>query len=122
VNKILIADDNRDFSAALKLALEAAGYIVYLAATGREAILAQRSTPADFLITDLLMPDTDGLEAVAAFRKEFPTVKIVVVSGAQRLDRLRYLETAKLIGADFTFQKPFEVEALLKALKSLRGP
>ena len=122
MNKILIADDNRDFSAALKLALEAAGYIVYLAATGQEAILVQRSTPANFLITDLVMPDTDGLETVETFRKEFPATKIIVVSGAEKLERSRYLETAKLIGADFTFQKPFEVEALLEALKSLRRP
>lgn len=119
MKKILIADDNRDFAAALKLALQGAGYTVYLAANGSEAIFMQRNTPADILIADLVMPESDGLETIDRFRREFPATKVVVVSGAQKIDAPRYLLTAKLIGADFTFRKPFEFKDLLQALKSL---
>lgn len=119
MNKILVADDNRDFAAVLKLALEGAGYTVYLAANGREAILVQRSTPADILITDIFMPDSDGIETIDRFRQEFPKTRIIVMSGDQKLAKREYLTTAALIGADATFRKPFEIEALLKVLKSL---
>jgi CheY-like chemotaxis protein len=119
VKNILIADDNRDFSSTLKLTLEAEGYSVYLAANGREAVLVQRKTPADVLITDLAMPDSDGFEAIDAFRKEFPATKVVVVSGAKRLDAPLYLKAAELMGAHAAFRKPFDVELLLKALKAL---
>lgn len=86
LKKILIADDNRDFCSTLKLTLEAEGYSVDLATNGREAVLAQRNTTADVLITDLAMPDSDGFEVFDAFRSEFPGTKLVVVSGAKRLD------------------------------------
>ncbi len=114
---ILIAEDNRDFAAMLKLALEAAGYVVYLAANGREAVDMQRAAPAQVLITDLLMPESDGFEAVDAFRREFPATRVVVVSGVEKLDARRYLAAAELMGADATFRKPFDVEDLLKTLK-----
>ena len=119
MKNILIADDNRDFSSTLKLVLEAEGYSVYLATNGREAILVQRNTPADVLITDLAMPDSDGLETIDAFRREFPGTKLVVVSGAKRLDASLYLKAAELMGADAAFRKPFDVEVFLKALKAI---
>jgi CheY-like chemotaxis protein len=117
--RILIADDNSDFAAMLKLALEGAGYDVEVAANGHDALVAQRSAPADVLITDLVMPESDGLEAVAAFRREFPATRLVVVSGAERLATARYLAIAQLMGADAVLRKPFEIEALLGTLKSL---
>ena len=115
---VLIAEDNQDFAEALKLALEAEGYRVYLAGNGREAIAVQRKTPSRILITDLVMPESDGLEAIDIFRREFPATKVVVVSGAQKIDPRRYLEAAKLMGADATFRKPFKVEDLLATLET----
>jgi DNA-binding response OmpR family regulator len=116
---VLIAEDNRDFAEMLKVSLEAEGYKVYLAGNGHEAIAAQRRTPARILITDLVMPESDGLEAIEAFRKEFPSTKLVVISGAEKLNVPRYLDAAKLMGADLTFRKPFHVRKLLDALKSI---
>ncbi len=119
MKSVVIADDNRDFSEALKLALETAGYTVYLAANGHEAILIQRRTPARVLITDLMMPDNDGFETIDAFRREFPATKLVVVSGVETLSAPRYLAAATLMGAHAAIRKPFEVDALLKTLNSL---
>lgn len=116
---VLIADDNRDFAQVLKLALEAHGYAVSLAANGREAIAMQRRAAVDVLITDLIMPESDGFEAIDAFRKEFPATRLIVVSGAERLEAGRYLEAAKLIGAHATFRKPFAVDDLLRTLRGI---
>jgi DNA-binding NtrC family response regulator len=119
MNSILIAEDNRDFALSLQLALEAAGYAVRVAENAREAIALQREKPAAVLITDLVMPEGDGFEAIDAFRKEFPATKLIVISGAEKLNAPRYLAAAHLIGADATFQKPFEFEDLLSVLRSL---
>lgn len=119
MNSVLIAEDNRDFALSLRLALETAGYSVRLAENGREAIVLQRARPARVLITDLVMPDSDGFEAIDAFRKEFPATKVVVISGAERLNASRYLAAAQLMGADAAFRKPFEVDELLNLLRSL---
>ncbi|HEX6296073.1 MAG TPA: response regulator [Burkholderiales bacterium] len=119
MNSILIAEDNRDFALSLQLALEAAGYAVRVAENAREAIALQRVSPAEALITDLIMPEGDGFEAIDAFRKEFPATKLIVISGAEKLNAARYLAAAHLIGADATLQKPFEVDALLEILRAL---
>lgn len=116
--RILIADDNAEFAAVLQLALEAEGYAVQVAPNGREALELQRRSPADVLITDLVMPERDGFETLASFRAEFPTTKVVVISGQGRLHTPRYLFAAELMGADAVLQKPFEVEELLKILRS----
>jgi DNA-binding NtrC family response regulator len=119
MKSILIADDNRDFALSLQLALETAAYAVRVAENAREAIALQRANPAEVLITDLVMPEGDGFEAIDAFRKEFPATKLIVISGAEKLNTARYLAAAQLIGADATFQKPFEIEDLLSVLRSL---
>lgn len=121
--RILLVDDDADFGLALKLALEADGYAVQLAVNGGEALALQRRQPADVVITDLVMPEQDGFEIIQSFRREFPQTKIVVVSGAERLDVPRYLSAAKLMGVDATLQKPFAVAVLLRKLREIQaGP
>jgi CheY-like chemotaxis protein len=116
--RVLIADDNAEFASMLQLALEAAGYAVAVAANGREALALQRIYGAEVLITDLVMPESDGFETIESVRREFPQTKIVVISGQGRLYTPRYLEAAKLMGVDAVLRKPFEVEELLKILQS----
>jgi CheY-like chemotaxis protein len=116
---ILLADDNADFASVLSSALEAAGYRVACAANGREALVRQREHPADVLITDLVMPERDGFETIDSFLAEFPRTRIIVISGAGKLKTSLHLSAAKLIGADATLEKPFEVESLLKTLRKL---
>lgn len=116
---ILIADDNAALRRSLKLALEAEGYRVRLAANGAEALAAQRVRPADVLITDIFMPESDGFETIDAFRRAYPATRILVMSGDAQLARGEYLAVAALIGVDATLKKPFETEALLEALRAL---
>jgi CheY-like chemotaxis protein len=117
--RLLVVDDDADMRLTLKFALEIAGYTVDVAANGREAVARQRENPCDVLITDIFMPDSDGFEAIDAFRKEFPATKIIVVSGGAQFTKRDYLPDAELIGADATLQKPFDVDVLLKTLQSL---
>jgi CheY-like chemotaxis protein len=117
--RILLAEDDADLRLALKLSLEAAGYTVATAANAQEALALQRREPAEVLVTDIFMPEGDGFEAMDAFRREFPSTRIVVVSGGGQRGKGDYLAAARLAGVDATLQKPFEIEALLETLRRL---
>jgi CheY-like chemotaxis protein len=119
MREILIADDNVALRQALKLALEVAGYRVRVAAHGGEAFALQSEHPADVLVTDIFMPESDGFETIVQFQQSFPDTKIVVISGdAQRIER-EYLSAAALMGVDATLKKPFHAGDLLRVLESL---
>ena len=119
--RLLIADDDADTRTTMGLLLERAGYSVRLAPDGAKALEMQREAPADVLITDLLMPEVDGIEAIDRFRREFPAIRIVAMSGGGlRVHGAAYLATAEVAGAEAVLRKPFEIEALLSVLKDLR--
>lgn len=122
MREILIADDDAGLRQALKLALEAKGYHVRVAANGRRALALQREAPAEVLITDIFMPDSDGFEVIDDFKKIFPGTKIVAISGDAKRAKREYLSVAELIGVDATLAKPFRIEALLEILRSLDAP
>lgn len=117
MKKVLIADDNADIRESLKRVLERAGYAVEVARDGDEALARQKANPANVLITDLFMPGRDGFETLAAFRKTYPQTRIVAISGESRMTRRDYLESARLIGVDATFRKPFDPQQLVETLR-----
>jgi CheY-like chemotaxis protein len=117
--RVLIVDDDADMRLTLKLALELEGYAVVEAANGREAVEQQRNAPSDVVLTDIFMPESDGFEAIDALRRDFPAVKVIVMSGGAQLAKRDYLPDAELMGADATLQKPFDIDQLLKTLKRL---
>ena len=116
---ILVVDDKAEVRQLLKAALEDAGYVVATAANGAEALAQQRRSPAQVVITDLFMPDTDGFETIQALRADYPGTRIVAISGDSTRTRHEYLQSAELIGVDATLRKPIEIETLLKTLESL---
>jgi CheY-like chemotaxis protein len=120
MTRLLVVDDSADMRESMKLLLERAGYRVELAGNGTEALAAQRRRAADVLITDIFMPEADGLETIEAFKREFPQVKILAMSGGGvRVGGAVYLETARVAGADAMLRKPFEMKVLLQALQEL---
>jgi CheY-like chemotaxis protein len=119
--RLLIVDDDADMRLSLKLALEMAGYSIDLAADGREALAIQKQRPADVLITDIFMPESDGFEVIDAVRRGFPHTRIVVVSGGARLAKREYLLDAALMDVDAVLQKPFDVETLLRTLDTIQN-
>jgi CheY-like chemotaxis protein len=119
---ILIAEDNAELRRSLRLGLEAEGYEVRVASNGAEAMSLQQEAPADVLITDLFMPETDGFETIEGFHKTFPTTRIVAMSGSAQRVKREFLSVAELLGVDATLKKPFGMDALLKTLRDLQRP
>lgn len=118
--RLLIADDDADTRHTMRLLLERAGHEVVLAMNGAQALALQRAQPAEVLITDVFMPEMDGLEAIERFQREFPRVKIIAMSGGGlRVRGQPYLATAGVAGAVAILRKPFEFDALLRVLDGL---
>src|SRR6202163_2401344 len=86
---ILIADDDAEVRDILREALERAGYVTVAAADGSEALTALRSMQFDLLITDIAMPERDGLEMMEALRYERNSPKVIAMSGAWRSEERR---------------------------------
>ncbi|MDP1949457.1 MAG: response regulator [Nitrospirota bacterium] len=114
---ILLIDDNDQIRALLRRVLEEAGYCVMDAANGREGLRQFRQNPVALVITDLLMPDSDGLEVTMTLRRESPHVKIIALTGG--VGNLNLLEVAKLLGAHRTMKKPIELAELLEAVQQV---
>ncbi|MCE3223174.1 MAG: Signal transduction response regulator, receiver domain [Nitrospira sp.] len=114
---ILIIDDDAALREVLRVGLEAAGHTVRDMKNGREGIRAFRKAPCDLVITDIYMPERDGLELIEALRRTHPHVKIMAMSGAS--GTMDYLNKARLLGAVMVMQKPFVISALLNAVAEL---
>ena len=118
--RILLVDDDADLRAMLRAALQLAGYSVEVARNGRAALATQRHSPADILITDIFMPESDGFETIDGFRRNFPSTKIIAISGGAPVMKTNYLDAAGLIGVDASLQKPFEMDELLNLLRRMQ--
>jgi CheY-like chemotaxis protein len=117
--KILIIDDDDQFRTMLRQLLERNGYEIKEASGGKEGIKLYRESPTDLIITDLIMPGKDGIETIQEFKKDFPDIKIIAISGGGRLGPQDYLHLAKLLGAQLTLAKPIDLPELLKAINEL---
>ena len=82
----------------------------------------ERSIPSDVIITDMLMPEQDGLETIIGIRREFPNVKIIAMSGAYEATSASELRVARAMGAQLALEKPFARDELLAAVHKLVGP
>ncbi|MGD9240139.1 MAG: response regulator [Desulfobacterales bacterium] len=115
--RILIIDDESQIRSMLRLMLERAGYEIAEAPDGIEGIRQYRENPADLIITDLIMPNKDGIGMIIDLKKEFPKVKIIAMSGGGVNRPEGYLDGAKKLGATRTLTKPIDREEMLKAVK-----
>ena len=94
--------------------LEKAGHRVIQASDGREGLEAYQKNKVDLVMMDILMPDTDGLEATLQLTREYLDAKIIAMTGAQG-DK-NFLDVAKLFGARRVFEKPFDLAKLVQAV------
>ena len=99
--------------------LEAAGHTVTVAEDGIQAPKILESQPIDVVITDLLMPERDGLEFITEVRKKYPKVKIIAMSGGGHIARDSYLRIAKNFGAHVLLEKPFSQSGVLGAVDAV---
>lgn len=116
---ILIIDDEEGLRDVARKALERAGHHVLEAADGRAAILVLGKAAPDLIITDILMPEQEGLQTIREIRKRRLRTPILAVSGGGRTARLDFLDIATELGADRTLAKPFRVGELLEAVDQL---
>jgi len=117
--RVLVVDDQPDVCEFVALGLQSAGFDVDVATNGREALERQQLAAADVVITDIFMPDMDGIEAIDRIKTQFPHTRIVAMSSAGSPRHQNYLRVAQLIGADATLSKPFTTEELLVVLRRL---
>ena len=117
--KILVIDDDAQIRYLLRQVMEWAGFEVIEADNGRVGMAKQRLHQADLVITDLIMPEQEGLETITTLKKEFPQLKIVAISGGGRIGPEAYLPAAQELGAHRIFSKPFDVLELTRAVKEL---
>jgi len=120
VAHILLVDDNDQVRTSLRLMLQRAGYDVEEAADGEEAVRRYQARPADVVITDIVMPKKDGLEAIMEIWRDFPHARIIALSGSESVgDPATNLEYAQIFGALRSFTKPIHREELLDAVREL---
>ena len=117
--RILLIADDVQILRMLRHILEDPKYEVVGAPNGKVAMRLQRENPVDLVITDIIMPEMEGIEVIIELRKQYPDVKIIAMSGGGRMEPEGYLYMAKRIGADRVFSKPFLPEELLEAVEDL---
>ena len=117
--RILVVDDNADLRSTIQALLQADGFDVVVAGDGEAALAAHQSRPADVVITDLFMPDKDGIETIVELKKISPKVKILAISGWTSTQGSDYLRVAREIGAAATLQKPFDPQELSRVVRQL---
>lgn len=116
---VLVVDDDVQLGTMLQKMLIRAGYEVTYAVNGHIAMKIIRTRPTNVVITDIVMPDKDGLETIQEIKRDFPEVKIIAISGGGRIGPKDYLSMAVKFGAQFAFVKPIERDTLMNALHEL---
>ncbi len=126
--RILVIDDDFHVQDILRRMLSRQGYDILVAANGNEGIRIFRQQladqqPVDLVVTDILMPEKEGLETILELRREFQDVKIIVISGGGAFGEPgNILHAARTFGARYSFQKPIPRDELLAAVEDLIGP
>ncbi|MCK4807363.1 MAG: response regulator [Candidatus Aegiribacteria sp.] len=116
---ILIIDDDPMIRDMLVLAFRKKNYDVMDAANGKTALNIFRTEDVDVVITDLIMPDMEGIETIRELRKIKPDAKIIACSGGGSISPDGYLKIASTMGAQYTFQKPISIKELSNAVEDL---
>lgn len=114
--KILVIDDDHLVRYTLSRILQRNGYDVVTASDGKRGMALLQNEPPAVVITDIIMPEQEGIDTIIQIRREHPGIKIIAISGGGRLRNIDFLEMAHSLGADDVIRKPFEAEELLSRL------
>jgi CheY-like chemotaxis protein len=120
--RILLIDDDDSFRGVLKASLEQMGHRVTEANDGRQGLLRFQENVFDVVVTDLIMPDKEGIETIMDLRKLEPAVKIIAMSGGGRVTSVDYLQIARQVGAKQILAKPFLYDDIKAAIDELTAP
>lgn len=114
-------DDDDEVRRTLVRMLESAGNEVHQAADGETGISVCNEVEPELVISDILMPEKEGIETIRDLKRSHPTLKIIAISGGGQSGSMDFLEMARALGADEALQKPFRRAELLDAIQRLLG-
>lgn len=121
MSHLLLIDDDDNFRKMLRTALDERGYEVTEASDGKEGLARYKARPVDLVISDLIMPEKEGLETIIELRKLQPGLKIIAMSGGGRVSAKEYLPLAMQLGAARVLAKPFATDILASTIAELLG-
>jgi DNA-binding response OmpR family regulator len=121
MRRILIIDDDHHILLMIKKMLERAGFEVDLASNGNEGLELFKRMPVDLVITDIIMPEKEGLETIREMKRLRSDLKIIAISGGGKVSSDNYLNTAKIFGASRIMAKPFSQKQMVSAVRDLLG-
>jgi len=121
MKRILIIDDDHHILLMMKKKLERVGFEIDLASNGKEGLDLISKVPFDLVITDIIMPEKEGLETIREMKRIQPEFKIIAMSGGGKISADNYLETAKIFGALKILEKPFTKKQLVTAVQDVLG-
>jgi CheY-like chemotaxis protein len=119
MSAVLLVDDDDSFRNAMVRILRGAGHSVQDLSSGQEVSRVLSESKVDVLVTDLIMPDVEGLETIRTVRRHHPALPIIAISGGGRLTPSSYLSMARGVGASQVLAKPFEPAALVAMIETL---
>ncbi len=119
MKKILVVDDDDMFRSMLSETLRSSGYEVIEAENGKIAMKIVHEQRLDLVVTDLIMPDQEGIETIKEIKRFYPEMKIIAVSGGMRSGTMDFLPIAEYMGASRSFSKPIDRKAFLAAVAEL---
>jgi DNA-binding NtrC family response regulator len=118
---ILVVDDDSPMRSSMRRSLEREGYTVIEAGNANEALGQLKRTAAHLVITDIIMPDADGLELVFTLHRSHPDIKVIAISGGGQFAPEFHLHLASRAGASAVLSKPFHTDVLLNQVRALLG-
>lgn len=118
----MVVDDDDMIRLTVRNILSAVGHVVIEAANGLEALKILAMKRPALIITDILMPEKEGIETILEIRRIFADIKIIAVSGGGRAHQMEFLDFAKQAGADRILPKPFSGQQLIAAINDLISP
>lgn len=117
--RILIIDDNPDVLKALHKLISTEGHHVEDAPDSSTGIRLHHEQPFNLIVTDIVMPDKEGISTIIELRHEYPNLKIIAMSGGGEFEPYGYLDIAKRVGADRTIAKPFSAREMMEVVNDV---
>lgn len=116
---ILIVEDDKELREMIAISLMRRKFTVLEAANGKEAIMHFKPSITDLVVTDLIMPEEDGLKVIMKLREIKPSIKVIAISGGGKAGPGSYLNLAKALGAEAIFSKPFSLTDLVDRIETM---
>lgn len=115
--RVLLIDDEAMVRKIVRKMLEKGGHDVVDVENGRAGLELLEKSPFDLILTDIIMPEVEGIEVLTTITKRFPSSRVLAMSGGGRTGNIDFLQVAGNLGASATLQKPFTYDALLNAIE-----